>query len=214
MPHHVCGDTAALDVQNVGSIFFHIVDETQRRVDGAGFIQQQPDAQIHFQEGKAHFHPLFQRQTHVMAGVFSVHIGVAVDTHLVPELSAQHLVQGNAVGLTGQIPQGNFDTADAAALPGGAAELFDFPEDFIHIAGVFAQNPAFQHQGVGLAGSIPDFAVAADALIGHDLQNGAALGRAVNIHEAHIGDFQIAGAGTVIHTKSSIYVVDFPEPGL
>ena len=88
---------------------------------------------------------------------------------------------------------------ESAALPGGAAELLDFPENPVHVAGVFPQNPAFKHQRVGFAGGIPDLSVAADALIGHDFQNGAPLGRTVDVHEAKIGDFQIAGTGAGIH---------------
>ena len=79
-----------------------------------------------------------------------------------------------------------------------AAELFDLAENFIHIAGILAQNAAFEHQSIGLTGSIPYLAVACDSLIGFNFQNCAALGRAVDINEPHIRNFQIRRAGAGI----------------
>lgn len=55
---HISCDRAALDIQNVRCVLFHIVDKAKRRVERAGFVQKQADSEIHFQEGKAHVHTL------------------------------------------------------------------------------------------------------------------------------------------------------------
>ena len=155
-------------------------------------------AQIHLEKSEAHVQPFFQGKAHIVAGVTTLHVRIAIHADLVPEFAAQQLIQGHAVGLARQIPQGNFNAADAAALPGMAAELLDLAENFIHIAGVLTQNAAFEHQSIGLAGGVPHLAVACDPLIGFNFQNRAALGRAVDINESHIRNFQIRRAGAGI----------------
>ncbi|MBR1781014.1 MAG: hypothetical protein IJ751_06410, partial [Oscillospiraceae bacterium] len=43
---HVGGDAPALSVEHMRGIFLHVVDEAEGRVDGAGLIKQQANAQI------------------------------------------------------------------------------------------------------------------------------------------------------------------------
>ena len=95
--------------------------------------------------------------------------GAVIDAHLVAELAAQHLVDGNAISLAGQVPQGDLDGRDATTLPTMAAKLLDAPEQSIDVAGVFAQQAALEHQRIGGAGAVAHFAQSDNALIGVDL---------------------------------------------
>ena len=203
--HHIRRHAPALHIQYVRGVRFHLLDIAQGSVDRPRLIQQQPDAQIHLQECKAHLHAFFQRQPHVVAGVPSVHIRVAVQTHLIPEFSAQKLVHRHAVSLARQIPQGDLNAGHAAALPGRPAELLDLVKDPIHVAGIFSQQPAFEHQGIGLAGGVPHLAKAGYALIGVDAQQRAALRRPHNVHKPQIGDLQRTrcGASRIAHMLPS-----------
>ena len=119
-----------------------------------------------------------------------------------PSDKCQYLAvcDSDTVGLTGQVPQCDLHTADAAALTGVAAKLLDLAEDLVHIAGVLADDTALEHQSIGLGSGVTDFAVAFDALVGHDLHNGAALGGIVDVHKTHIGNSQLRGVGTTIET--------------
>jgi len=60
-----------------------------------------------------------------------------VSADFVAEFAAEELIDGGVVGFAGEIPEGHFDAADAAALAGVEAELFDFAEEFVDVAGVF-----------------------------------------------------------------------------
>ena len=205
--HHVRGDTAALRVEDMGGVLLHVVNEAERGVDGAGLVKQQADAEVHLEEGEAHVHALLERKTHVVPGVLAVNIGIGIDAYLVAVLAAEHLVKRHAVCLTRKVPQRDLDTGHAAALTGVPAELLYFVEDLIDIAGVLADDAALEHEGVGLARSVAHFAVADEALIGHNLHYGAALGSVGDIDKAHIGDLKLAGRGILIiaHSGFSLY---------
>ena len=86
------------------------------------------------------------------------------------------------------------------AVSGGAeeGETLDFVENAVDIAWIFPQNPAFQHQSIGFAGSIPHFSIACEPLIRFQLQKCATLWRAVDVHKAHVGDSQCRRAGTAV----------------
>lgn len=58
-----------------------------------------------------------------MTGVLTVNVGVAVNSYLVAELTAEKLIKGNAVGLSCKVPKGDLNTRNTAALTGRAAEL-------------------------------------------------------------------------------------------
>ena len=175
----------------------HLLHEPQRRADRAGHVPEDPEAQVHLQEGEAHGHAGPQRPAHLQAGMLSFHVGIAVDADPVAVFPAQHLVHRHAVRLAGQVPQGDLHPADAAALPGRAAELFDAAEQLLHIAGVLAQEAALQHFGIDPVPAVPDLAEADDPLVGVNLHEGA-VHRGVNdVREADIGDLQLAGGGSV-----------------
>ena len=207
VPDHVGRDRAALGIEDVGGVLLHIVNKAQRRADGAGLIQQKADTQIHFQKSEAHVQPLFQRQAHgVTALILAVHIGVAIDPDPVPVLAAKHLIQGYAPGFAGQIPKSNFNAADAAALTGRPAKLLDLMHEPVNITGIFPQNPALEHKGIGLAGGITDLTVADETLIGINLEQCAALGRAVNVQKAHIGNTQAGRVDFAVDTGHELFL--------
>lgn len=133
-----------------------------------------------------------------MAGVFAIHVRITIDTYLVTELTAEQLIQRHAIRLASQIPQCDLNAGYPAALPGRAAELLELTEDTIHIAGVFAEKAALEHQRIGLARSITYLSKSGNTLIGIDTQDRAALRRAINIHEPQIGDLQLCRVGTGI----------------
>ena len=148
--HHVPRHRAALHVQYVRGVFLHVVQKAQRRGQRARLVHQKADAQIHLEERKAALHALFERPAHVAARVAALDVRIAVDADLIAEFAAQQLIQRHAVRLARQIPERHLDRRDAAALPGGAAELLDLVEDLVHVAGIFAEDAAFEHQRVGL----------------------------------------------------------------
>ena len=118
---------------------------------------------------KPQVHALLEALAHLGAARL-VGVGVAIDAHLVAELAAQHLVDRHAIGLAGEVPERDLDRRDAAALPAVAAELLDAAEQPVDVAGVFAEQPALQHQRIGGAGAVADLAEADDALVGVDLE--------------------------------------------
>ena len=77
--------------------------------------------QVHLQEGEAHFHPLLELLGESPLVRHRRRVGIQADA--VAVLAAQHLVDGDAVRLARQVPQGHFDAGDAAALPAVVAEL-------------------------------------------------------------------------------------------
>ncbi len=70
------------------------------------------------------------------------------------------------------------------------AELLDATENLFDIARILSQNTALEHGRIRPAGSIADFPVADQSLVGVNLEQGAALGRAINVGKAHVSDFQ------------------------
>ena len=202
VPDHIRRHRAALDVQDMGRVALHILDEPEGSVDGPRLIHQQADAQIHFKEGEAHLHPLFERQAHVVPGMLPVHVRIAVYADAVPETAAQELIHRDAVRLPRQVPQGDLDAGYAAALPRMPAELLDLAENAVHIAGVFPQDAALEHQGVCFARRVSHLAIAHQALIGIQLHQRTPLGRAVDIHKTHIGDLQAPGIHCPAHRSS------------
>ena len=131
---------------------------------------------------------------------------IAVHPHAVAELAAQHPIDRNAVSLARQIPQRNFQTADAAALAALAAELLDLAEQAIHVAGVLAEQTALEHRGIGGRRAVADLAHADQALIGINFdQNAVHRGRR-DMRKANVGDLQLAGARTGAHMRQSLVI--------
>ena len=179
----------------------HFLHQAQRGAYCPGYVFQDPQAQIHFQEGEAFIHPGLQRPAHILAGVFA------------SIFSAQHLVYRYAVGFAGQIPQGDLDTADAAALAGGTAELTDAAEQLFHVAGVFSQNPALQHFSVHPVAAVAYFTQADDALVGIDLHQGAVHGSTDHIRKAYVGDFQLTRGRTAVERAGQHVFIAFHYKG-
>ena len=74
----------------------------------------QVDAKVHLEPRESLVHALFQ----ALSIDFRIlrFGGVAIDAHLVAKLSAEHLIDGNVVGLSCEIPQRHLDAADSAGL--------------------------------------------------------------------------------------------------
>ncbi len=148
----------------------------------------QINAQIHLEPGEALLFALFQA---FAVDLWVVRFGcVRVAADPIAKLTAQHLIDRRIVGFAGQVPERHFDAADAARLPRLAAKLLEFAEQAIHVARVFAQQAAFEHQGVGLAGAIAHFAQAVNALVGIDADDGVGHRSAFNRRDPKIGDLQ------------------------
>jgi hypothetical protein len=73
-----------------------------------------------------------------------------------------------------------------------AAELLDAAEQAIDVAGVLAQQPALEHQRVGGAGAVANFAETDNALVGVDLEQRRAERSAGDFGDADIGNPQLA----------------------
>src|SRR5207342_2639853 len=89
--------------------------------------------QIHLEEREAERHALLE----ALAGFGAARhdsVGIAIDAHLFPKPAAEHLVDGDAIGLAGEIPQRDFDRRDAAALAAVPAELLDPAKQAVDVA--------------------------------------------------------------------------------
>ena len=202
MTHHIGGDATALYVEDMGGIPLHLFKKAKWSIEGTGLIQQKSDAQVHLQKCKAHFHSLFEGKPHIVACMLAVDVGITVYPYFIAELAAKELVQGDAVRFACEVPKGDLNAGDATALTGMAAKLLDLVENAVYVTRVFPNDATFQHKSIGLGGGVAHLTVTADALVGINAQDGAALGRAVDIHKAHIGNSQIGRVGTVIHMFS------------
>ena len=187
--YHFCGNGPVLNVKQVRRIFFHIVDASERSRNGARFVEQQADSEIHFQKRKSHFHAFFKLKPHIVPAVFSVYIGITVHSDSVAKFTAEQLIYGNTPRFSGNIPQCNFNTADAAALPRVTSELFDFSENSVHIARIFPQDPRLQHKSECLTRRIAHFTVTFDTLIRQYFKQRTPLRRSVYVDTPHIGNF-------------------------
>ena len=170
----------------------------QRRVDRAGFSEQFPQPKVHLQEGESLVHPGFQGFAHLGSGMLALHIRIAVAADPVPVFAAEHLINRHAVSLAGKIPQAHLHGADAAALPGGPAELLHPPEQLFHVAGIFPQQAALEHFRVHPVAAVPDLAETHDPLVGINLHQGAVHRGADDVREADIRDLQFAGKGAAV----------------
>ena len=150
---------------------------------------------------------LLQSVAHVQAGVLAVNVGIAVHTNLVAELTAEHLVNRNAVGLTGDIPQREFHAADAARLTGHTAELLDAAEDLVDVAGVLTDEETLEHLSIELGRAVADFTVTRDALVGLNAQQGAVHGGANDVNKTHVRDAKITGLGVRVDMGKSLFKI-------
>jgi hypothetical protein len=73
-------------------------------------------------------------------------------------------------------------------------ELLDFPENLVDVAGILADQPAFQEERVGLARPIAHLAVTGYALVGIDPDDAGPERDAREIGHAEVGYLQIARA--------------------
>ena len=193
-------DRAVRRGENGLLVLAHLFQEAERSGETPLLFHQKFDPEIHFEEGVPLLHPIDQRPAHVAPAALGV--GVAVDPDPIAELPAQQLPDRNTPRLAGEVPQRNFNTADAPRLPGRPAELFDPAENLVDVAGIFAENAALEHRGVGTAGSVAHLAVTDQSLIGVEFEQRTPLRRAVDVGKPHIGDFQCCWINFLIHGSS------------
>ncbi len=185
-----------------------LIQETDRSGQATLDIPELVDAQVHLQHGVAVLlNALLQSVTHVQAGVLAVNVGIAVHTNLIAELTAEHLVNRNAVGLTGDIPQREFHAADAARLTGHTAELLDAAEDLVDVAGVLTDEETLEHLSIELGRAVADFTVTRDALVGLNAQQGAVHGGANDVNKTHVRDAKITGLGVRVDMGKSLFKI-------
>jgi len=100
------------------------------------------------------------------------------------EFPTQHLPAGDSPGFPGQVPAGHLHSTDTTGLAGVITELFDFTEYLIHITGIHSQDTAFEHQGIGLAGTVAYFAIPVNILVRIKTDDMPPF----NGNSAHVGD--------------------------
>ena len=136
---------------------------------------------------------------HIRPGMLAIHVRVTIAADPVPVFPAQHLIDRNAVRFTSQIPQGDLQPADAAALAGWPPKLLHPPKKLFHITGIFPQDAAFQHLCKDAIAAVPDFAETDNALIGINLHQSTVHGGPDDVCETDICNFQITWKGIAIH---------------
>ena len=111
-----------------------LVEHAGRGDEGAGDRAEEVEAEVHLEEVVALIDALFEIGGELGGVGRAGGVGVAED--FVAEAAAGELVGGDAIGFAGEVDEGHFDGADAAGLPGVVAELFDFAEEAVDVAGV------------------------------------------------------------------------------
>jgi hypothetical protein len=71
-------------------------------------------------------------------------------------------------------------------------ELLDFAEQTVHVAGIFAQQAAFEHQGVFGSGQVTDFTPTANPLVGIDANDTKVPVIPAHRGNPHIGNLEVA----------------------
>ena len=175
-------------------------------------IDKDARCEVELDEGKAHF-PAAQHPLRIALGCGSFWRGcVGVHAHLVTILAAQELPAGHAIDLTHQVPQRNLQTGDAAALTTPVSKGLDGAEDHVYVAGVLAQEHAFELQRVLLVPRIAHLAQAINALVGIQADDGVIV---VGGHDrdAHVRDFELGWPGIgidgVLHLSHLLFGLFF-----
>src|ERR1039458_9880436 len=112
---------------------------------GAGNIGDHFDSQVHLEPGESHDFLALFLALRVDFGI--LRFGrVAVNANLIAELSAQHLVNRNAVDLADDVPQRHLHGGYSARLTPVAAELLDLLPQVVQSEGVLSHQAALQKQ--------------------------------------------------------------------
>ena len=107
---------------------------------GAGDILDEPDAYIHFHDGKSLIHTALHPQGE---GLRIIYRGcIHIDPHPVAIFSSQQLVERNLIDLPGKIPQGHLHPRYSASLAAMIPELLNDLKDPFHVAGILPEDPA------------------------------------------------------------------------
>ena len=112
-----------------------------------------------------------------------------VAAHLVAHLAAEQLVDRNARGLAGDVPQRMLDGADGGAIGLEAAALADLQHAALDVGRVLADQrlAEMQHPGLEVGLGELDLAEAVDVLVGHDADDGmAADDGATEVDDLHV----------------------------
>ena len=99
--------------------------------------------------------------------------GAVVGADVVADLAAEELVDGDAGGLAGEIPQRHLDDADRRAVGLEGAALADFQHHALDVGGVLADQRLAELQHEGLEVGLPGLhrAVAGEAFVGDEAQD-------------------------------------------
>ena len=127
--------------------------------------------------------------------------GVGVDANLVAEFAAaDHGVHGRVVDLACEVPEGHFNRANSAALPGMSPELFDLAEKFVELQRILADNTALQKKRIRGAGAVAHLAEAVNTLVGINANDRTRTrSRLHHVSHAQIGNLQRGGTRIRVH---------------
>src|ERR1700682_1558483 len=97
-----------------------------------------------------------------------------VDANPVAHLAPEQLVDGNAGGLAGDIPERHLDRADGPAPSLEASQPADLQHDPFDVGRVFTEKVLLvsEHDRLQVGLARLHLAVTADALVGHDPHDG------------------------------------------
>src|SRR5262249_39265867 len=111
--------------------------------NGARNMLNEVDAEIHLEPGESLIAAL-AKPASVFLRILGLS-GIRITADLVAALAAEHLIHWNVVGLARKVPKRHLDATNAARLARVEAELLDFAEDAVDVAGVLAKQPALEH---------------------------------------------------------------------
>ncbi|MEZ5906960.1 MAG: hypothetical protein R3C69_18335 [Geminicoccaceae bacterium] len=141
---------------------------------GHGVLHLAVEGHTHLDEGKAVRQPLHPFGLGgVVLGRDTLHgpaDGAVVAAHLVPDLAAEQLMDRQARGLAGEVPERHLDRADGTAPGLERAALPDPEHAALDVGRVLADQrlAVVQHEGLEVGLVLLGLAIAREALVGDD----------------------------------------------
>src|SRR6266511_2096688 len=171
-----------------------ILELSRLAADAALTVFKQPRPDVELDKGQPERFALAHRRGVTFSRRFLGRGRVGVEAHPVAVFAAQELVARHAIDLAHEIPQGNLDARDAAALAPPVAKLLDRAKDHVYIARILAKQNALELQRILLVAGVAHLAEAIDALIGVDANDWVVV-VAGDHRDAHVGNFEVRRAG-------------------
>ena len=160
-------------------------------------VGEHPNAEVHFHERVARVAPFGHVLSELLV-VFTLR-RISVEPDIVAVFATQQLINRHVIGFPGEVPQGHLNATDAPGRPALPAKLLDLLENLLHVARIFAQQPAFQHQRVVGTGSVAHLTPAHQTLVGVDANDGAAKRNPAQNGHPHVRNFQVRRFGVARH---------------